>query len=81
MSKKSDISSKIVDAMEFVHTNPISIAIPLGVIAGIVSLSVYRYYMGSCRQPEHERKEVEMKLSQVIVPQNLLRHQLHCASS
>jgi len=52
--------------MEFVHTNPISIAIPLGVVAGIVSLSVYRYYMGSSRQPEHERKEVEMKLSQAL---------------
>jgi hypothetical protein len=66
MSKDSDLSTKVLGALGLKDTHPIYVAVPAGIVAGLVSLSVYRYYMGSSRQPEHKRKELETKLSQVL---------------
>jgi hypothetical protein len=65
MSKQSDFSTRALNALGLADTHPIYIAVPVGIVTGIVTLTVYRYYMGSSRQPEQQRKEVETKLAHV----------------
>lgn len=65
MSKKNDLADKAVNSLGLGETHPIFVAVPVGIVTGIVTLSIYRYYMGSCRQPEQKRAEIETKLAQV----------------
>jgi hypothetical protein len=43
------------------------VAIPVGMVAGLATLLVYRYWMGSSRPSEQKRVEVERKLDEVII--------------
>lgn len=65
MSSKADIPSKVIKSLGLEETHPIYVAVPVGIVTGIVTLLVYRYWMGSSRQPEHKRKEVERNLANV----------------
>ena len=62
MSKK-DIS-KALDYFGLGEMHPIYVAVPVGVITGVVTLTIYRYYMGSSRKPDN-RAEVERNLAHV----------------
>lgn len=66
MSSKSDIPTSTLSILGLGETHPILMAIPVGIVTGVVTLLLYRQYMGSSRQPEHKRVEVERKLEQVV---------------
>ena len=66
MSAKSYISSGASEVMERGKANPLLVAIPVGIVAGIVSALTYRYWMDNCRQPANKKAELERKLEQVV---------------
>jgi len=64
--KEEDICDKVLGYFGLGEVHPIYVAVPVGVVTGLVTLSIYRYYMGSSRKSETKRIQVERQLAQVM---------------
>ena len=64
--KEEDICDKVMGYFGLGDVHPIYVAVPASVVASLVVVSIYRYYMGSSRKSDTKRIQVERQLAQVF---------------
>ncbi len=64
-TKKDEFTGKVLNYFGLGEVHPIYVAVPVGIVTGVVTLTIYRYYMGSSRKPDTKRIQVERQLAQV----------------
>lgn len=65
LKKEEDICDKVMGYFGLGDVHPIYVAVPASVVASLVVVSIYRYYMGSSRKSDTKRIQVERQLAQV----------------
>eukprot|EP01032_Pedospumella_encystans_P010428 gene10428-12188_t len=65
-TKKDEFTGKVLNYFGLGEVHPIYVAVPVGIVTGVVTLTIYRYYMGSSRKPDTKRIQVERQLSQAL---------------